>query len=270
MKKILISVSLICLLLLTLGSAVGAVSDIRLMVDFSAMDPVDNADAEMLEAYEVLNVKIALFNSEGNILAAANNGSPSYVIYRIATEEDGEIKNLTLRSFASINDFVLEDVGHEAGNVFGIYVKDTPDFDFSSDRPLVEGMVGKRNHTWDLSKNAKGCREVYVCIYFENNSSFVDWVRFYTFDFTATVQAVGETEPPETEKPAPATEKPKEETQMPVTESAAPVVTAPVTEPAAPQEKAADPIAVILIAAGSLIAVIIVVTIIVMLRKKNP
>ena len=159
---------------------------LKINVDFSGMEANDILTAEDIGAYRIENIKIAEFNAEGNILVAKNNGAPSYLIYKICADEGKLLSSLTIKSYASVNDWEV-DGAPLAGNEFGIYVKSTDDFDFESDTPAdgASGMVGKKNHTWKLDEYVNGKSEIYVCIYFLNNSSFIDWVRFYSFDFSA-------------------------------------------------------------------------------------
>ena len=276
MKKTLFGILLILGLIASL-TLTAAAEQIGVSVDFAGMDPNESLTAEEIGAYEISNVKIAVFNSEGNILAAGQNGTPSYVIYKLSAGEGNMIKTLTLKSYASVNDYVLEDIGHLAGNVFKIFVGDKPEFDFENGTPVVEGMVGKKNHTWTLTNDVVGMEDAYVCLYFLNNSAHVDWVRFYSFAFSGTTKSVDETEPPVTEAPAPETKAPVTEAPQPtVTEAPQPTVTeAPQPETAAPVTEAApgqpssglDPIAIVLIVAGVLI-VAVVVAVLVASKKK--
>ena len=132
----------------------------------------------------------------------------------------------------------------------------------------------KRNHTWKLDKEVAGKSEVYVCVYFLNNSEFIDWVRFYSFDIISTEKsATPETEPKPvtTEKPA-TTEKPV--TTEPSVTTEVPAVDTTVTTDVQTSEGTADvtpggvnPIAIILIVAASLIAIVVIVAIIKILKK---
>ncbi len=147
-------------------------------VDFSKLAANEVPESANLSAYSYNNIKLATFNSE-TILAARDNGMPSYIIYKI--NSFGTVAEAVMKSYASVNDF--KDVGNE----FAVYVNGSPYFDTTDLSPVVSGMVGKAEHEWDLTAAARGMSECYVCIYFLNNSSFVDWIRFYTFEFSVTV-----------------------------------------------------------------------------------
>ncbi len=195
MKKKITAVLLVLCFAASLIFSTSADDRITLSVDFAGMTPTPEGETLSIadiEAYAAVNVKIAEFNSEGNILAAAENKKPSWVVYKLSAGEGSTFSSLVLKSFASVNDFLLAEVGAYAGNVFGIYVSDSDAFDFENGTPVISGMVGKMNHKWDLSKAAKGLETVYVAVYFLNNSDFVDWVRFYTFEFEGKTGAGGD------------------------------------------------------------------------------
>ncbi|MBR5767511.1 MAG: hypothetical protein IKX86_02390 [Clostridia bacterium] len=198
MKNKAAALILVLILAVSMIARVSAENTVKLSVDFSVMDATregETLELDDVRAYAAENVKIAEFNAEGNILAAAENKKPSWIMYKLDAPEGETFSTLMLKSFASINDFLLEDVGSYAGNVFGLYVSGDGVFDYENDKPVKSGMLGKMNHKWDLSSAAKGLGTVYVSVYFINNSDFVDWVRFYSFDFEGKTVAPGEAGP---------------------------------------------------------------------------
>ncbi len=195
MKNKTIALVLVLCMAFSIVIPVSAENTVKLSVDFSVMDATKDGETLSLSdvgAYALQNVRIAEFNAEGNILAAAENKKPSYIIYKLDAPEGETFSTLTLKSFASINDYVLDEVGHLMGNVFGLYVNGDGNFDYENDAPVKQGMLGKMNHKWDLSSAARGLPTVYVSVYFLNNSDFVDWVRFYSFDFEGKTAGEGE------------------------------------------------------------------------------
>lgn len=247
-------------------------ASLKISVDFSGMEPNETITADDLNAYRAENVMISLFNAEGNILAAKTNGTPSYLIYRISADEGNVLSALTIKSFASINDFSV-DGAPPAGNEFGIYVNTTDSFDFSSDTPVdgASGMVGKKNHSWKLDKYVSGKKEVFVCIYFLNNSGFTDWVRFYSLDFSAEQRSdTPETEPQTSEAGAEtsgntantdAKSEPSTAATDPVSSESADAL------PEKPTES--NNLAVILIAAAAVVAVVAAVMLIKTLKTRE-
>ena len=286
MKRFLLCMTLLFALLMSLTVAVSAEEALRHYVDFAGMDATTELTADDIGAYAIENVKVAEFNAEGNILAAKENGKPSYVIYKLSASEGNTLSSLMFKSYASVNDFGNKEAGlDKVGNKFGIYVNTTGEFNPETDTALKEGMVGKMNHKWDLTDAVKGQSEVYVCVYFLNNSDFVDWVRFYSFDLTAE-EAAPAPETSETEETAPTPETSEtEETTVPESESETTKETeekeetttdettdAVDTTTKAPTDNegdaSANPIAIVLIVAGSLIAIIVIVALVVILKKK--
>ena len=274
MKRVLLCMTLLFALLMSLTVAVSAEEALRHYVDFAGMEPTQELAADDISAYAVENVMIAEFNSEGNILAAKENGKPSYVIYKLSASEGNTLSSLLIKSYASVNDWGDKEAGlDKVGNKFAIYVNTTGEFNPETDTAVKEGMVGKMNHKWDLTDAVKGQSEVYVCVYFLNNSEFVDWVRFYSFDLTAEEAApapeTSETEEstvPESESETTKETEKKEETTTEETNEAVDTTTmAPADDKG---EATTNPIAIILIVAGSLIAIIVIVAIVVILKKK--
>ncbi|MBE6636521.1 MAG: hypothetical protein E7618_01815 [Ruminococcaceae bacterium] len=271
MKKLSALLALIAILSLTMALMASAnTPNLSAYADISTMEPTKDVTPEMLDAYKVENVQIAPFpnTADGNILASTVNGQDSYVIYKFTATEGNVFKGMTLKSYASVYDWGQPPVG----NKFGVYVKETDDFNFETDTPVdgASGMVQKKNHTWKLDKEVEGKSEVYVCIYFVNNSEFIDWVRFYSFDITSTEKSLTPETEPET-KPV-TTEKPVV-TEPDVT-TEAPVVDTTVTTDVQTNEGSGDaepapvnPIAIILIVAAALIAIVVIVAIIKIMKK---
>lgn len=273
MKRFLLSMILMLAMLLSLTVMVSAEAVLSHYVDFAGMDATTELTADDIGAYAIENVKVAEFNAEGNILAAKENGKPSYVIYKLSASEGNTLSSLLIKSYASVNDWGDKDAGlDKVGNKFAIYVNTTGEFNPETDTALKEGMVGKMNHKWDLTDAVKGQNEVFVCIYFLNNSAFVDWVRFYSFDIAAeeAAPAPETTEPEETTKPETESEptkdtEKKEETTDETTDAVDTTTKAPADDKG---DDTSNPIAIILIVAGSLIAIIVIVALVVILKKK--
>jgi len=274
MKRFLLSMILMLAMLLSLTVMVSAEAVLSHYVDFACMDATTELTADDIGAYAIENVKVAEFNAEGNILAAKENGKPSYVIYKLSASEGNTLSSLMFKSYASVNDWGDKDAGlDKVGNKFAIYVNTTGEFNPETDTALKEGMVGKMNHKWDLTDAVKGQSEVYVCVYFLNNSNFVDWVRFYSFDLTAEEAAPApetseteETTVPESESETTKETEKKEETTTDETTDAVDTTTKAPTDNEG--DASANPIAIILIVAGSLIAIIVIVALVVILKKK--
>lgn len=273
MKRFILCMTLLFAFLLSLTVTVNAEAVLRYYVDFASMDAVEDLTADEIDAYAVENVKVAVWGSEGNILASKENGKPSYVIYKLSASEGKTLSSLLIKSYASVNDWGNKEEGlDKVGNKFAIYVSTTDTFNPETDTAVVEGMVGKMNHKWDLTDAVKDQSEVYVCIYFLNNSAFVDWVRFYTFDLTAeeAAPAPETTEPDETSKPETEPESEKESDKKEETTDKGTASADVTTQPSADHkdESVRNPVAIILIVAGSLIAVIVIVALIMILKKK--
>ena len=260
--------------------------------------------ASDIDCVEIKNIMIAEFNSEGNIIASAENGQPSYFTFKISADEGYVLDGLLIKTYASVNTF--NDIECD----FGLYISTTQKINYNKASRFVSGMLGKKNHKWTAdSEIPDGATEIYVSVYFVNNSIHVDWIRFYTFEITATQvkkQVETESKAPETEPPAPDTEPPAVSTddtvvtEPPVSETVTeeqpatseipatgPVSSSPETEPKTPETSGQDTAAptvtdsekptgesgksvvpVIIIAAAALVIIIATVALIAILKKK--
>ncbi len=219
MKKI-ISLLLAAVFVSLFCVSASAAGKLYAKFDVRGKDATESLKASDIDCVEISNIKIAEFdNGEGNIIAAAENKKPSWFTFKLSAEDGYVLDGLLIKTYASVNAW------NDVENDFGLYISTTQKIDYAKASRIASGMIGKKNHRWTADDAIpEGATEIYVSVYFVNNSNFVDWIRFYDFELTATQSKKQvETEPPATE-PADLTSEENVSTE--------PLTSEPVTEPA--------------------------------------